>query len=279
MRKLSLHPGHPAGGGEPIRTALLLAAGMGSRLAPFTDDVPKCLVPVSGVPIIERLVRILDDYGFERLVAVVGHRADSVRGFLGDSFGGVAVEYVVSPLFATTNSLYSLWLARHLVDGPFLLVESDIVFDAPLLAPLLQPDRIAISAQLPWMSGTTVTLDARGGVSAFYSPPPGVYGRHCRAADHFITVNLTSLARDTWAEARERLDRHVAAGHGGYFHDVVFAEMTAAGTMALEAVRFPADRWYEVDTPADRDAAELVFPRRLQAAGGSGRAALSGRRP
>ncbi len=278
MRKLSLHPGHLTGGGTPIRTALLLAAGMGSRLAPFTDDVPKCLVPVSGVPIIERLVRTLDDYGFERLVAVVGHQADGVRGFLGDSFGGVAVEYVVSPLFASTNSLYSLWLARHLVDGPFLLVESDIIFDASLLAPLLQPDRIAVSAQLPWMSGTTVTLDARGRVSAFCSPPPGVYGQHCRAADHFITVNLTSLARDTWTEARERLDRHVAAGHTGWFHDVVFAEMTAAGAMALEAVMFPADRWYEVDTPADRDAAELVFPRRLRTAGGSGRTAPSGRR-
>jgi len=268
-----------AGGGEPIRTALLLAAGMGSRLAPFTDDMPKCLVPVSGVPIVERLVRTLDDYGFERLVAVVGHQAGSVRDFLGDRVGGVAVEYVVSPLFATTNSLYSLWLARHLVDGPFLLVESDVVFDAPLLVPLLQPDRVAVSAQLPWMSGTTVTLDACGRVSAFSSPPPGVYGRHCRAADHFITVNLTSLARDTWAEARERLDRHVATGHTGYFHDVVFAEMTAAGSMSLEAVMFPADRWYEVDTPADRDAADLVLPRRVQAAGGSGRAALSGRRP
>ena len=270
MRKLTLNSGRLTGGGGPIRTALLLAAGMGSRLAPFTDDLPKCLVSVSGVPIIERLVRTLDDYGFERLVAVVGHRADSVRDFLGDGFGGVSVEYVVSPRFATTNSLYSLWLASRLVDGPFLLVESDIVFDAPLLAPLLQPDRIAVSPQLPWMSGTTVTLDARGAVSAFYSPPPGVYGRHCRAADHFITVNLTSLGRGAWAEARARLDRHVEAGHTGYFHDVVFAEMTAAGSMALEAVQFPADRWYEVDTPADRDAAELVFPRRLRAAEGSG---------
>src|ERR1019366_4157267 len=53
-----------------VRTALLLAAGLGSRLAPLTDAVPKCLVAVSGVPILERLVRALDAHGFRRLVIV-----------------------------------------------------------------------------------------------------------------------------------------------------------------------------------------------------------------
>lgn len=276
MRKLSLHRGGPVSGGPQVRTALLLAAGVGSRLAPLTDTVPKCLVSVSGVPILERLVRALDGHGIDRLVIVTGYRAEMIRGFLGESFGGIAVEYIVSPLFATTNTIYSLWLARHLIDEPFLLVESDVVFDAPALAPLLQADRIAVSAQLPWMSGTTVTLGAHGKVDAFYPPPPGVYDQHCTDPDHFMAVNLTTLARDTWAEVRTRLDRYVATGRTGLFHESVFAEMTADGSMALAAVIFPAERWYEVDRPADRDAAELLFPRRLPAAGGAGRRTPSG---
>src|SRR5664280_1876861 len=162
----------------PVRTALLLAAGLGSRLGPLTEALPKCLVPVSGVPILERLVRALDSHGIERLVIVAGYRAEMIRDYLGESFGGIAIEYLVSPLFATTNDSYSLWLARHLIDEPFLLLESDVVFDEPLLAPLLQADRIAVSKQLPWMSGTTVTLDGDGNVKAFYPPPPGVYHQH-----------------------------------------------------------------------------------------------------
>lgn len=271
MRKLSIQDGGLVeGDGPPVRSALLLAAGMGARLAPLTDTMPKCLVSVGGKPILERLVRALDAHGIERLVIVVGYRAEMIRDYLGEAFGGIAIEYIESPLFATTNTLYSLWLARQTIDEPFLLIESDVVFDEPLLTPLLRGDRIAVSAQLPWMSGTTVTLDSQGRVNALYSPPPGIYDQHCRDADHFMTVNLTSLARGTWAEVRQGLDRHVAAGHTGFFHDVVFAEMIAAGRMALEAVVFPAERWYEVDRPADRDAAELVFPRRLQAAEGSG---------
>jgi NDP-sugar pyrophosphorylase family protein len=258
-----------------VRTALLLAAGLGSRLAPMTDALPKCLVSVGGVPILERLARALDTHGFERLVIVTGYKAEAIRGYLGERFGSIAVEYIVSPLFETTNNIYSLWLARYLIDEPFLLVESDVVFDEQLLAPLLQTDRIAVSRQLPWMSGTTVTLDGDGNVSAFYPQPPGVYGQHCTDLGHFMALNMYSLARETWGAVCERLDHHVAAGQTGSFYESVFEEMTAAGDMSLAAVIFPAARWYEVDTPADLDAAQLVFPRRLHATGGSGRRALS----
>ena len=249
-----------------VRTAVLLAAGLGSRLAPLTDAVPKCLVAVSGVPILERLVRALDTHGFRRLIIVTGYKAETIREYLGERFGGIAVEYVLSPCFETTNNIYSLWLARHLIDEPFLLVESDVVFDEQLLAPLLEPGRIAVSRQLPWMGGTTVTLDDGGNVNAFFPPPPGVYGHHCTDADHFMAVNICSLARDTWGEASERLDSRVAAGQTGLFYESVFEEMVADGSMAPAAVIFPAERWYEIDTPIDLKAAELAFPRRLHAA-------------
>src|SRR5664279_2375269 len=269
-----MHLPDPASDRAPVRTALLLAAGLGSRLAPLTDALPKCLVAMSGVPILERLVHALDGHGFERLVIVTGYKAETLRAYLGESFGGIAVEYLLSPLFETTNNIYSLWLAQQLIDEPFLLVESDVVFDEQLLAPLLEPGRIAVSRQLPWMGGTTVTLDQDGNVDAFYPPPPGVYGQHCTDAGHFMAVNICSLARDTWGEVSERLDSHVAAGQTGSFYESVLEEMAAAGSMAPAAVIFPAERWYEIDTPADLTAAELVFPRRLHAAGRSGRRAL-----
>ena len=263
---------------ERVRTAVVLAAGLGSRLGQLTWTRPKCLVSVGRVPILERLVATLDEYGIERLVMVTGYGAEMIHDRLGERFGGIAVEYVVNPLFATTNTMYSLWLARGLIDEPLLLVEGDVVFDGDLLAPLLQPDRIAVSRQLPWMNGTTVTLGADGHVNALYSPPPGVYFQHCTSPDHFITVNICSLARVTWHMVCGRLDRYVAAGQTGYFHDVVFADMIAERVMALAAVVFPADRWYEIDTPADRHAAELVVAGLPRTTRGSMRPARGGAR-
>ena len=246
----------PATDRAQVRTALLLAAGVGSRLAPLTDAAPKCLVSMNGAPIIERLVRALDGHGFERLVIVTGYKAETIRDYLGESFGGIAVEYIHSPRFETTNNIYSLWLARQVIDEPFLLVESDLVFQESLLEEMLQPDRIAISRQLPWMNGTTVTLDGDGGVSAF------CLGALSRAdAAHFKTVNIYSFSRGTWGAVCERLERRIVAGQTGDYYESVFAEMVADGSLALAPVFFPAERWYEIDTLADLEAAELLFPR------------------
>lgn len=241
---------------ERPRTALLLAAGMGSRLAPLTDSTAKCLVGLSGISILERLVRTLSSYGFTRLVVVVGHESDSIQDYLGDHSGDIQISYVVSPCYRTTNNIYSLWLARAVIDEPFLLIESDLVFNESLLEEMLRPDRIAISRQQPWMNGTTVTLDGRRGISAF------CLGQMAQPdATHYKTVNIYSFSRASWRAICGRLDHYIAAKRTGDYYESVFAEMIADGSLNLVPVLFDADSWYEIDTLADLAAAELVFPR------------------
>ena len=125
------------------------------------------------------------------------------------------------------------------------------MFPESLLVEMLPPDRIAISRRLPWMNGTTVTLGGGGGVSAFCL---GAFS--CADAAHFKTVNIYSLSRGTWRAVCERLDRRIVAGQTGDYYESVFAEMVADGSLALEPVFFPAERWYEIDTLADLEAAE-----------------------
>lgn len=244
-----------ARGARP-RTALLLAAGMGSRLSPLTDSTAKCLIPVSGIPILERLVRTLISYDFTRLVIVVGHEAHSIRDYLGDHSNDIEIDYVVSSRYRTTNNIYSLWLARRVINEPFLLIESDLVFEESLLEEMLKADRVAVSRQLPWMNGTTVMLDGRGGISAFclgeMSPPDAM---------HYKTVNMYSFSRSTWIEICKRLDGYIKAGRTADYYESVFADMVADGSLVLAPVLFDADSWYEIDTVTDLAAAELVFPR------------------
>jgi choline kinase len=155
-------------GTDRIRTALLLAAGMGSRLQPLTDDSPKCLTEVNETTILERLIRGLHAWEFERLIVVVGHLDGCVRDFLDRSANGLDIQYVRSAKYRTTNNIYSLWAARHAIQEPFLLLECDLVFDDVLLGKMLEPDRIAVSRILPWMNGTTVSLDHSRRVTRFH---------------------------------------------------------------------------------------------------------------
>ena len=67
---------------ERVTTALLLAAGLGNRLHPLTQNMPKCLTVVNGVPILEQLVSCLDQHDFKRLVVVTGHFENCIQDFL-----------------------------------------------------------------------------------------------------------------------------------------------------------------------------------------------------
>jgi choline kinase len=238
-----------------VTTALLLAAGTGSRLYPLTRTSPKCLTEVGGLPILERLVNNLREHGIERLVVVIGHLGDCIRDFLNDKVGDMRVDYILSPKYRTTNNIYSLWLAREQIREPFLLVESDLVFDASMLEDMLQPDKIAISRIRPWMKGSTVMVGPGKRVRSFRVGSGGEDD-----ASRYKTVNTYSLSTQTWSKAVARLNRYISDGRVGEYYEAVFAEMVADGTLSFEAVYFDADRWYEVDTVNDLVEAEFLFP-------------------
>ena len=111
---------------ERITTASLLAAGTGSRLYP-SQNAPKCLTIVNAMSILERLISSLNQHGFKRLVVITGHLENHIRDFLGNQAGDIKIDYIFSPLYKTTNNIYSLWMAREIINEPFLLLESDLV--------------------------------------------------------------------------------------------------------------------------------------------------------
>lgn len=242
--------------GKRITTALLLAAGTGSRLQPLTKAAPKCLTEVNGISILERLVGNLRKQGFTRLVVVIGHLGDQVREFLRHHASDLQVDYVFNPDYATTNNLYSLWMARRQIKESFMLVESDLIFDFELLNEMIYPDRMAISRMLPWMNGTTVELDSHDGVTAFRS---GSYASV--SVPQYKTVNIYSLSLASWKKVEERLSRYVEAGDLGQYYEVVFADMIADGTLSFDGIFFDRDLWYEIDTGKDLIKAELLFSR------------------
>lgn len=247
-----------------ITTALLLAAGTGSRLQPLTKAAPKCLTEVNGISILERLVRNLKEQGFKRLIVVIGHLGDQIEEFLKDDTCDLQIDFVTNPDYATTNNLYSLWLARHEITEAFMLVESDLVFQSELLDEMLYPDRMAISRMLPWMNGTTVELDACDGVTAFRSGDDAAI-----SAEQYKTVNIYSLSLNSWRKIEERLFRHVSAGDRGVYYEVVFTEMIADGSLAFDGIFFDSSQWYEIDTGEDLREAECLFFQTLTSFDGS----------
>ena len=238
-----------------ITTALLLAAGTGSRLRPLTLDAPKCLTEVGGESILGRLVDNLRLQGIKRLVVVTGYLDNCIHEFLEINASDFQIDYVFNPIYRTTNNIYSLWLARKAIAEPFVMIESDLVFEESMLERMLVPDRIAISNILPWMNGTVVELDSEKSVAAFH------VSHDVNDERRYKTVNIYSLSASSWQRVIKRLDQYVADKRVNEYYETVFADMVSDGTLEFDAVFFDENKWYEIDCVKDLHQAELMFPR------------------
>ncbi|WDP85102.1 MAG: phosphocholine cytidylyltransferase family protein [Desulfobacter sp.] len=238
-----------------ITTALLLAAGTGSRLLPLTQKAPKCLTMVNETCILDRLIASLNHHGFKRLVVVTGHLEDCIRNFLEDRAGNLVIEYVFSPRYKTTNNIYSLWMARNFISEPFLLIESDLVFDPSLLTEMLYPDRIAVAGIKPWLNGSTVTINQSHRVDAFHRDTSRSPTR-----TKYKTVNIYSFSLSSWYQVVDLLNEYIHAGRVNDYYEVIFREMVAQKRLSLKAVSFDGKPWYEIDTLEDLASAEQLFP-------------------
>jgi choline kinase len=116
---------------------VLLAAGEGTRLYPYTHERPKCLVEVGGRPLLDRALAALEQAGVDEVVIVTGYREDVLAAWLAQRPHRLKVTLVRNELYASTNNAYSLWTARVAVPGAFVLLDGDLLFETRVLTTLL----------------------------------------------------------------------------------------------------------------------------------------------
>ena len=127
--------------------AVILAAGCATRLRPYSDDTPKTLLPVAGVPILRRTITSLLRVGFDQFVIGTGYLEHMVKDAVASWFPGLDVTFVSNPDFRSTNNGFSLLLTREAVaDDAFILLDGDVVFDLPVLEEIVErgPDCLAV---------------------------------------------------------------------------------------------------------------------------------------
>lgn len=123
--------------------AIILAAGLGTRLRPYTTDKPKTLVTVAGKSLLRRQIEVLEFCGVTEIVIVVGHKWEQ--------FQGHRARLVLNERYEQTNMLSSLFAAEAEFDGDVIVSYGDIVYSHHILQSLLMSrENIAVSIDLNW---------------------------------------------------------------------------------------------------------------------------------
>ena len=153
--------------------AIILAAGMGKRLKEFTQNNTKCMVKVNGVTLIDRMLHQLDQRHLSRIVIVTGYKGKKLIDYIGTLNISTPISFICNPIYAKTNNIYSLSLAKeYLVEEDTLLFESDIIFEDAVLECLIEDSRdtlALVDKYEPWMDGTCMRLDEEDNIVEFIS--------------------------------------------------------------------------------------------------------------
>ena len=244
-----------------VRKAIILAAGTGDRLQPFTRQFPKCLAPVCDVPILVSALTHLSDVGISEVVIVVGHHKEKIYERIGDTFQTLQITYVVSEKYASTNNIYSLWLAREHLAEDVLLLEADVLFERGLLERMLSHETgslAAVSRHETWMSGTVVSVNKSGNIQALMDARE--QGLDFDYSKVFKTVNIYLFRGEFLSRYFvPHLDAYIASGEVDEYYEAILHAMAHRGKHDLRAVQCDDLLWYEIDDENDRLAAEYLF--------------------
>ena len=249
--------------------AIILAAGMGRRLGEYTKDNTKCMVPVNGVRLIDRLLGQLAKQDLKRVVIVVGYQGQALRNYIEETYlqpqtsdiSHLNIEFAENPIYDKTNNIYSLALVKDkLQEDDTLLIESDLIFSdriIPMIADNPYPNLALVAKYETWMDGTMVRLDDDQNIVNFISKDAFDYNE---VDSYYKTVNIYKLSK-TFSQQKyvPFLDAYTKAVGNNEYYENVLRIISLLNNHDMKALPIGGEKWYEIDDKQDLDIAEALF--------------------
>lgn len=228
--------------------ALILAAGVGSRMRPLTDKCPKCLLKVGDKTFIDRQIEIFKNCSLNEIFVVTGYKAEMIRNHLKDT-----VKYIFNPFYETTNSVVSLWLATLNIDDDILIVNSDVIFDEELIKRMtVCKSDINVAVSLKWS-------DERGYKAEIidnHVVNMSMDIEHDKIGGEY--AGLIYVKREVLNNLKKQSEKLLAEKKFNIWFEDMIVEMIKSGNVA-DAVAVNPDKWYEVDNVKELEYAGNKF--------------------
>ena len=239
-----------------IRQAVIMAGGLGSRLKEKTVSMPKGFIPLGGVPIVEQSVNKLIRAGVEEIIIGTGHGASWYEG-LGARYSCIRLAH--NPDYRSTGSMGTLACCAPYIRGAFLLLESELVYDAIGLQVLINDTHANILlASGATASGDEVYLEAdEQGFLKGHSKTRSALG-----AIAGELVGITRLQKETLDRMREVMQVHRADDPKMDYETAMTEVSTAASAPHKIFIRtIEPYLWREIDDASHLAMAEALYPR------------------
>ncbi|MBQ8728072.1 MAG: aminotransferase class I/II-fold pyridoxal phosphate-dependent enzyme [Oscillospiraceae bacterium] len=241
--------------------AVVLAAGMGSRLGKYTENSTKCMVEVNGKSLLERIFDSLRNAGIKKVVIVTGYCAEQLNDHARAIGGDFDITFINNDRYATTNNIYSLFLAsEHMSEEDTILFESDLIFDSEIVSELIRcpdPNVVTVSKFENWMDGTVTTFDSENRVTAFIEKSKFNWDN---CSSYYKTVNIYKLSKEFFSNwYLPFLKAYIQTCGNNAYYEMVLKIIANINDSNLKVMDVSDKKWYEIDTPQDLQVAQTLF--------------------
>ena len=240
--------------------AIILAAGMGRRLGDYTKDNTKCMVPVNGIRLIDRLLGQLAKQQLNRVIIVVGYKGKELREYITSQYGqqltaNCQLQFAENPVYDKTNNIYSLAIVKDkLQEDDTLLIESDLIFSERLIPMIVDdpyPNLALVAKYETWMDGTMVRLDDEQNIVNFISKDAFDYND---VDSYYKTVNIYKLSKQfSQQKYVPFLDAYTKAVGNNEYYENVLRIISLLNNHDMKALPIGQEKWYEIDDKQDLD--------------------------
>ncbi|HET7116155.1 MAG TPA: phosphocholine cytidylyltransferase family protein [Hanamia sp.] len=236
--------------------AVILAAGISSRLRPLTDNTPKCLLKVGEKSILELTIDNIIANDFADLIIVTGYLEEKIKNFVSNKYPDLNVTYIYNEVYGSTNNIYSLWLTKESVlEDELLLMDCDIIFDKEIITKLLASEYescLALKRHNVQDEEIKVKTGENGRVLEI--------GKEVKLQDATgESIGIEKFGVETLKQLFIILERKIVVEkNANQFYEAAFQEMADKGAN-IYTVDTTDYICMEIDTIADLEAARLIL--------------------
>lgn len=226
-----------------IKTAVIMAAGLGTRFGHYTELVPKGFVEVNGVPMIIRSIETLLSCGIERIIIGTGYKHE-VYDELQKHYP--AIETCYSPRYAETNSMFTLYNMRNVIGGDdFILLESDLVYEKKAITSLMEclsPDVLLVTPLTKFQDQYFVEYDEENNLTNC-----SVHKEDLIVKGEFVGIHKLSnvFYKGMCKHYQEIVDSKPKLG---YEYELLYMSRSVS---PLYVLKVEGLKWYEIDDEED----------------------------
>jgi len=229
--------------------AVVLCAGRGIRLLPYTQEVPKCLLKIGPKTLLEYIIENFKTVGIDKIWLITGFQEEKIKTLI-RSQGYSDIKTLTNPYYLRTNTAFSLNLALKQLDDDFILINGDVIFDRTILIDLLnhpQKNCVIVDNSIN-LDKEEVKVSAQNGVISRISKtlnPSKCIGE---------AIGINKISSDTIMPLAKEFDLLEQKGENNHFFEKGF-DILAHKNYPF-GILLTNKPWTEIDTQDDFDYAK-----------------------